>query len=155
MYNILHGEAPTSKLYVSRGQHTKKIDTGQPPSKKQPFVTIMKQAFTHSVPWLPLKLKASVLTIPRLRSYCQKNCTTLHGRMSLENCSPCNTLGSSCPCQLCLKETFSMHSSKPVPIPEKCPFIFFRSACYICHSLLRLSRMTYHLLFLAVLFYAI
>lgn len=50
MYNVLQGEPPTSKLYVSQGPLPKKIDAGQPPSKKQPFSSILKHAFIHSVP---------------------------------------------------------------------------------------------------------
>ncbi|KAL8966908.1 MAG: hypothetical protein Q9197_005724 [Variospora fuerteventurae] len=49
MYDALAGDAPTSKFYVSQGQLPKKIDVEQRPSKKQPFSTILRQAFTHSI----------------------------------------------------------------------------------------------------------
>ncbi|KAL8643591.1 MAG: hypothetical protein Q9210_007621, partial [Variospora velana] len=49
MYHALAEDAPTSKFYVSQGQLPKKIDAEQPPSKRQPFSTILRQAFTHSV----------------------------------------------------------------------------------------------------------
>ncbi|KAI4129459.1 MAG: hypothetical protein LQ338_002240 [Usnochroma carphineum] len=48
MYGASQGETPRSKLYVCQGRLPKKINAGQPPSKKQPFLTILKQAFTHS-----------------------------------------------------------------------------------------------------------
>ena len=49
MYNSLKSKSTASKSYVSHGTLPQYIDPEQPPSKKNPFSTILNQSFTHTV----------------------------------------------------------------------------------------------------------
>ena len=49
MFSFQDSKVPTSKAYVSHGTLTQHVDPEQPPSKRNPFSTIMSQTFNHMV----------------------------------------------------------------------------------------------------------
>ncbi|KAL9101091.1 MAG: hypothetical protein Q9163_003606 [Psora crenata] len=49
MYNSFSSSSPSAKVYVSNGTFPRYIDPAQPPAKRQPFGTVLRQPFTHTV----------------------------------------------------------------------------------------------------------
>ena len=124
MFGFPEPKTLSSKAYVSTGPLAKYVDPQQPPSKKKPYSIILNQPFNHTVCISsPPGFDASLNGKHRSNFSYQRHYMILSGLMSQKSLAVCNTLESLCPCLLCLKENFSIRTSKQVLRFKSCTMV--------------------------------